>query len=128
MSTNSNVMNQSAREHLLIQQQPTLQPPHHEPIVQQLPVQQSSPQKPLVQPFSQQQGIILQRGLPQSQQFAPIIVRRPNPYQMHAVAVTETQATPVISQRTPSQEHHQLQPIVNISSIIVYHHYQTRPK
>ena len=65
-------MNQSSREHVLIQQQPILQPPHHEPIIQQLPVQQPSLQKSLVhQPVSQQQGIILQQGLPQSQQLAP---------------------------------------------------------
>ena len=114
MSTNSNVMNQSSMEHLLIQQQPTLQPPHHEPIVQPLPVQQHSLQKPLVhQPFPQQQGIISQQGLPQSQQLAPIIVPRTDPYQMHAVAETEPQATLAISQRTPSQEYHQLQPSVN---------------
>ena len=114
MSTNSNVMNQSSREHLLIQQQPTLQPPHHEPIIQQLPVQQPSIQKPLVhQPFTQQQGIISQQGLPQSQQLTPIFVPRTDPYQMHAVAVTEPQATIAISQRTPSQEYHQLQPSVN---------------
>ena len=114
MSTNSNVMNQSSREHLLIQQQPTLQPPHHEPIIQQLPVQQPSIQKPLVlQPFTQQQGIISQQGLPQSQQLTPICVPRTDPYQMHAVAVTEPQATIAISQRTPSQEYHQLQPSVN---------------
>ena len=114
MSTNSNVMNQSSRKHLLIQQQPTLQPPNHEPIIQQLPVQQPSLQKPLVhQPFSQQQGIISQQGLPQSQQLAPIFVARTDPYQMHAVAVTEPHATLAISQRTPSQEYHQLQPSVN---------------
>ena len=107
-------MIQSSREHLLIQQQPTLQPPHHEPIIQQLPVQQPSLQKPLVhQPVSQQQGIISQQGLPQSQQLAPIFVPRTDPYQMHAVAVTEPQATIAISQRTPSQEYHQLQPSVN---------------
>ena len=114
MSTNSNVMYQSSREHLLIQQQPILQPPHHEPIIQQLPVQKPSLQKPLVrQPVCQQQGIISQQGLTQSQQLAPIFVPRTDPYQMHAVAVTEPQATIAISQRTPSQEYHQLQHSVN---------------
>ena len=85
MSTNSSVMNQSSREHLFIQQQPTMQLLRHEPIIQQLPVQQPSIQKPLVQqPFSQQQGIISQQGLPQSQPLSPIIVPRTDPYQMHA--------------------------------------------
>ena len=90
-----------------------MQPQHHEPIIQQLPVQQP-PQKPLVhQPFSQQHGIISQQGLPQSQQLAPIFVPRTDPYQMHAVAVTEPHATIAISQMTPSQEFHELQPSVN---------------